>query len=93
MTKAERSEVLRRKVIFNKYGITYEEATALLELQNYTCPICLGRLGDEVGRYAQIEHDHKTGVIRGIVCLRCNLALGWIQEDITRLVRMVEYLT
>lgn len=90
--RAKASEKLRRSLLEKKYGITYEQATQMLKDQNYTCPICLNPLGDQIGRDAQVEHDHKTMRVRGIVCLRCNLALGWIQDDISRLERIALYL-
>ncbi len=83
---------VKNQIIYKKYGITIEQATEMLVKQNYTCPICLGRLDDEIGRNAQIEHCHKTKRVRGIVCLRCNLALGYAQDDPSKLARMIEYL-
>jgi len=39
-----------------------------------------------------IDHDHKTGIIRGILCKDCNLILGWVKDDPDRLRAMVAYL-
>lgn len=76
-----------------RYGITLADATAMLVAQNYLCAICGQHLDREIGRGAQIEHCHKTGRVRGIVCLGCNLACGWIQDDPARAARIIEYLT
>jgi len=39
-----------------------------------------------------IDHNHKTGKIRGLLCCRCNLALGNVNENVTILLNMVNYL-
>jgi hypothetical protein len=39
-----------------------------------------------------IDHDHKTGKIRGLLCYNCNLAIGNAFDDIARLMAMIRYL-
>lgn len=90
--RREKSRKLHQTLILKKYGVTFEEAMAILEAQNFICPICLQELDHEIGRDAQIDHSHVTGEFRGIVCLRCNLALGFIEQDITRLDRVRDWL-
>jgi Recombination endonuclease VII len=43
------------------------------------------------GRALCVDHDHSTGQVRGLLCKRCNYALGLL-EDTKSLVRAVEYL-
>jgi recombination endonuclease VII len=80
------------KYVRRVYGIEVSEAQEMLKTQEYCCAICRLPIGNELNRDAQIDHDHKTGRVRGIVCLRCNLAIGWIQDDPERAKRIIRYL-
>mgnify|MGYP003939491259 CR=1 FL=1 len=73
------------------YGITYKEKIRLLELQNYKCAIC-GKDLKTRGNDTNIDHNHDTGDVRGILCTRCNTLLGWANESIEILMRAVYYL-
>lgn len=68
-----------------KIGIT--ECKAIIDKAKGVCQCC--RLP-----YAKpnIDHCHKTGKIRDVLCTRCNSALGIIQENTTTLRRMIEYI-
>ncbi len=68
--------------------ITYNEFLALLEKQNYECAIC----ADSIGRSAAVDHDHKTGCIRGALCSSCNHGIGKFHEDVALLRRAIAYL-
>ncbi len=74
-----------------KYGITPEEKQALFTSQGGKCAICptlltSGRTG------MQVDHDHATGRIRGLLCHPCNVMLGDFAEDRVRLEAAVRYL-
>lgn len=70
-----------------RYGITREERTQMLENQGNVCKIC--KTDDK--RFV-IDHCHKTGKIRGLLCDRCNLTLGRVEENIEILSNMISYL-
>lgn len=84
-------KVLRQKL----YGITPEEHGALLAKQNNVCAICglpeTNRWRDKV-RELSVDHCHITGVVRGLLCARCNLVLGKCNDDPTLLRMMIAYL-
>jgi hypothetical protein len=63
----------------NDYGLTAEEYDILLESQNGLCKICRGMQAD--GRRLAVDHDHKTGRVRGLLCDWCNRALGLFRDD------------
>ena len=60
------------------YNITIEEYNKLLENQNNKCLIC-DRDINELAFNLCVDHDHKTGKIRGLICRKCNGALGWYE--------------
>ena len=77
---------------FRKFGITAEELAALLLKQNGRCAICRTKEPSGSGDWA-IDHDHVTGQVRGLLCTRCNLAIGLLRDDpkvITAALRYVE---
>lgn len=59
--------------------------------QRDCCAICGGR--DPVsGKALAIDHDHSTGRVRGLLCIRCNTALGSFKDDAALLVGALAYL-
>jgi hypothetical protein len=81
------------------YGITFEELKERMKKQNNQCLICKREFKDlsEIGRYnisyPRIDHNHKTGEIRGILCDYCNrMLLGAVDDNIFILVNAIKYL-
>lgn len=77
------------------YGITQDEYNDLLKLQNNVCKIC----GNEellkrnnITINFSIDHCHKTGKVRGLLCSKCNMALGLLKDDIKILESAITYL-
>ena len=61
------------------YGMSYEEYQCLLEKQNNLCGIC--KIDQcSTGRNFAIDHDHRTGRIRGLLCYKCNTSVGWYEN-------------
>ena len=64
-----------------KYGITPEEYAALKHQRGCVCEICGKALADnESGTEVCVDHSHRTGKVRGILCQRCNLLLGTVEK-------------
>ena len=76
--------------IKKKYGITDDEYHLLNESQNYVCAIC--KKSDGRGARLAIDHCHETGKIRGLLCRTCNVAIGYLNDDITLLESAISYL-
>jgi uncharacterized Zn finger protein (UPF0148 family) len=74
------------------YGITIEEREHLLALQGGHCAICPRKDCDIKGRRLHVDHCHKTNRVRGLLCTRCNLAIGQMEDDPERLRRAADYL-
>lgn len=68
-----------------RYGIGAAEVEAMIAAQGGVCAICHERPA------AHVDHDHKTGKIRGILCFGCNGGLGQFQDDTDRMARAIEY--
>jgi hypothetical protein len=90
-----RAQYRRRSLLKNTYGLTEAQFDELLARQNGRCPICLEHLELKnppgMPKLA-IDHDHVTGAIRGLLCGRCNAAIGLLREDIAVASRAVDYL-
>ncbi len=72
-----------------RYKLTEEEFLSKLNAQNDTCAIC-GTVGDKLGLC--VDHNHKTGKIRGFLCRMCNVGLGNLQDSVEVLKSAVRYL-
>jgi hypothetical protein len=67
-----------RKRLLAGYGITEDQYNILLEVQNGVCAIC--KQSCPSGRLLAVDHDHKTGRVRGLLCMVCNNRLGIIEN-------------
>lgn len=77
----------------SNYGLTVEEYDVLLEKQGRGCAVC-GSLDSKTTRtkYLFVDHCHKTGEIRGLLCHKCNVALGLFEDNIEVLEKATAYL-
>lgn len=77
-----------------RYGITPEDYQILLNNQKGVCYICST---NQVSRSRVtynlfVDHDHKTGKVRGLLCHHCNAGLGHFRDSSKLLLKAVEYL-
>lgn len=96
-TNFRRPEVFskrRESFIRLRYGIDTTRFEAMLLSQHHQCPICERVLSPEPRKQntAHIDHDHESGMVRGLLCGQCNRGIGLLKDDIARLRRAVEYL-
>lgn len=75
-----------------RHGLTVEEFRAMLARQANLCAVCGGPWRGWNGRAAHIDHDHKTGRVRGLLCSPCNTAIGRFGDDPALLRRAADYL-
>jgi hypothetical protein len=76
----------RKSHLKRNYGLTLEAFDALLASQGGGCAIC-GRPDAD-----NVDHDHETGQVRGILCFKCNVALGQLDDDEDRARAAANYL-
>lgn len=77
-----------------KYGVTAEWEAATLAAQGFTCgnPACGAT--EPGGRWPtwNIDHCHRTGAVRGLLCAKCNQGVGLFDDDVDKLAGMIQYL-
>lgn len=71
----------------SKYGLSQKDLDNMIKRQNNQCKIC-----NNVLKYPNIDHCHKTGKIRGILCITCNTGLGKFKDDPNLLNKAIGYL-
>lgn len=72
----------------NKYGLTLEQLDSMIESADGKCTIC----GREPRETLVIDHCHAEGHVRGLLCEKCNAALGLLDDNIEYLKSAIEYL-
>lgn len=83
------------RTIKRKYGLTEDQYMELFNSQNGRCAICKDEPNDNNTKkegYFSIDHSHDTGVIRGLLCLQCNMALGYMKDNKDNLMAAYDYL-
>lgn len=80
-----------------KYGITPEDYQKLSREQLGVCAIC-GNPETAIGsggtvRPLSVDHDHATDRVRGLLCSKCNTALGLMDDSVSRFAQAIEYLS
>ena len=77
----------RTTVLLKAYGITEDEYNKMYSEQNGDCKIC----SKNFSRLC-VDHDHKSGKVRGLLCHHCNTMLGLALDDISTLTNAINYL-
>lgn len=91
MYYAKNKEQSINKAMMKNYGITLTEYNRMLKEQKDCCYICKIHK-DTQSRRLHIDHNHKTGKVRALLCHYCNATIGNAREDIKRLTSIVSYL-
>lgn len=80
-------EVRQQKARLWNYGLSQADFDALLEKQHGVCCIC-----QEVPEKWNVDHDHATGEVRGLLCPPCNKGLAFFRDDPERMAHAIAYL-
>lgn len=89
--------IRRQSVKFREYSwrvesgiknFTVSDYNKLLELQSHKCAIC----NKKTKKRLAVDHDHKTGKIRGLLCTSCNHALGLLGDSYENISKFLNYL-
>ena len=84
------AELQRRYIREREYGLTVEDVDRMLAEQRGRCPICRTPITSET---LDVDHDHATGKVRGLLCGRCNVAIGQLKDDPKVIRSAIRYLT
>jgi hypothetical protein len=86
--KASHQAYMRNYMRFKTHGISEDEVRSMLETQHGLCAIC----EDPIDMRANVDHDHVTETIRGLLCARCNKGLGLFRDCADFLEKAAAYL-
>jgi len=88
-------EELKNWDLKHKYNITFKDYLEIWNNQNGVCAIC-GQPETKTVKgtlsMLSVDHNHKTGKIRGLLCFKCNTTLGRINDSSDVLKKMIDYL-
>ncbi len=83
----------RAKDYKKRYSITIKDYEELLEQQDRKCAICGStKTGDKSKIFFSIDHNHKTGKVRGLLCVHCNHGLGGFKDNPEFLASAIAYI-
>lgn len=97
-SKAVRGESAKWAGLKWRFGVTRDEWFALLNSQDGKCAICLEEIKDtsvgkdDTRRRACLDHDHQTGKVRGLLCAKCNKAIGLLRDSLVIITRAADYI-
>ena len=89
--RTARNAPYRRAYLLKRnYGISVERYEEMVEDQRGLCAICESPPPE--GKRLSVDHDHEIGVVRSLLCAKCNHGLGAFSEDPARLFSAIWYL-
>jgi hypothetical protein len=78
----------RKFKLLRKYGITIPQYESMYTAQNGVCAICKRKTNENL----RVDHCHKTGKVRGLLCHNCNTGIGHFRDSIDLLNTTIAYL-
>lgn len=89
--KERRRNWQRKNQLKIRYGITQEQYNQMLIDQNYKCKICFSNNPGNNSKNFYVDHCHKTNIIRGLLCVHCNMAIGQFNDNFENIKRASYY--
>lgn len=87
VSSGRRAKNLRAHVL-RAYNMTIEDYSKLFDLQNGLCAICnLPSI-----KSLAVDHCHTTGIVRGLLCAKCNMGIGGFEDKISNIFAAINYL-
>jgi len=100
--KALRESPKVKAYCLKRYNLNVKDYLKMIKKQNNKCAICGNCETTKIGKSSEgnegeikalgVDHNHKTGGVRGLLCFKCNLGLGNANEDIFILKNCIKYL-
>ena len=79
----------RRKDTLARHGLSLEDFENLQQYQGGKCGVCKE---SPLGKHLFVDHCHKSGAVRGLLCQKCNSGIGFLNDSVDLLLSAVEYL-
>lgn len=86
-----RKKSVRKHKLMKFYGLTEDQYISLWEKQNGLCAICKVD-GNSLARKLHVDHDHLTGIVRGLLCTNCNTGIGQFKDNVHLLAQAQNYM-
>lgn len=85
-----------RRRQLRRYNLSADDYNLLYEKQKGVCAVCgkpeIAKNVAEIARLLSIDHNHKTGKIRGLLCMSCNVFLGHLEKNSGLISQALAYL-
>lgn len=81
----------RDKRLLKEYGINQQQYNSLFSSQNGMCAVCCAEQ-ITLSKPLYVDHDHLSGLVRGLLCQHCNTGIGMMRESIDLLKKAISYL-
>ena len=88
--KASSIQQRRERHLQKNYGKSVQEYEALHSAQRGLCAIC-SMPGNSRGLF--VDHCHVTGDVRGLLCHKCNVGIGFLGDDLSGIINAAQYLS
>ena len=89
----EKPYIKRRSYLKTEYGLSMEDYDKMFKLQKGKCKICKVSHPKNIShKHLYVDHCHKTGKIRGLLCRGCNFAIGEMEDNILFFKNAINYL-
>jgi Recombination endonuclease VII len=88
--KEKRQIIVKRNNYKKRYGLSIEQKQELIDKQDNKCAICNNNLKDT--HDVCVDHCHTTNIVRGILCRKCNLGIGHLNDSTQILKSAIMYL-
>ena len=95
LNNPEKYKKILRRHRLKKYGLSIEAFEELFKSQKGKCAICgvsEVTISESIYEKLNVDHDHNTGRVRGLLCPNCNLGIGNLKHNINILNNAIEYL-
>lgn len=90
--KERNKDKIKNQVLKRTYGISLDEYNAMLSAQDNECAICEKEFANNQRRNLYVDHCHTSGIVRGLLCQKCNQGLGLFDDNKRFLKKAISYL-
>jgi hypothetical protein len=92
-TGPDRKRAVRNFQLKRKFGITIDQFDEMSAAQDHKCAICLFPALRMPHKVLHVDHCHTTGVVRGLLCNRCNTMLGHMGDNVAGAMKVLQYVS